>query len=530
MNWISVFAALTILASSLPLAFAEDRKEDTTEYHNTLDDDLTFDKMTFIPTYDNVNGVYSRSVDKKLEELIKKNHHWNYIETHIAGSIVKPEELVLDSQKVMSFAKHLGADGFFTAETRKDPEGLQVSLYLFSSKSGRLVAEQRKVHKEDNTSIVLSSIEQMMSEIKERIPYDALIVSRVDNRVTINAGKRDGVRVGQTLPCIKIISAQRHPKRNFIIKSEKAVLGQIRVVKADSHLSFADILSETEPGVLRKGVKVTGISQIQYGETPWTQTYTPPEQLLSENNKVVFGKKATEWIAKDPPTFGKVGGNFTIGSYSNNLSLSSGTNYTTQVDVYPRLNLHGQLWMTPQWYAEAQYGQGIGTSKNPSGGTPSELSNSMSQYRVSVGYNLILRNEFFGPKFFADIGFANYSMYVDSTAGQGFTSVDYRSVAIGLGGYTPINLAKTWGFGGKIYFHAFPRLNEKPFSSGSSDNNINQFQFFADYKLSQRLRWTFNLDFLLLSSSFKGAGDRTIPANSMSHRHMGLATGVDYLF
>lgn len=520
-----------LIAGLFPaLSFSKETIEDTTEYNSPYDETLTFRKMSFLPSVDNVNGVYAKAIDKKLEELISNKHQWNYSQSHIVGSTVRPEELVGHADTVRNLTKSMEADGFLIAEVRKDPQDVSVHLYLFSKRSGELVSEESQKIATDGTNNILSSIASMFRSIWEKVPYDALVISRTDNRVTINAGKKDGVEVGQNLTAVKIISAEKHPKRNFLIKTNKVLLGQIRVVKVDDTLSFADVISETEPGVLTTGAKIAGISQIRHKQTPWTNTYTPPEILLSENNKSVFGKEAHEWIAKDPPTFGKVGANLSLGSFDNNVGLSDGTNLNSKVGVYPRIDLHGEVWITPKIYANASFAQGIGQSENPTG-NPSEISNSLTQYRFSFGYNFILKDEFFGPKLTFDMGFSSYRMFVDSTSNSGFTTLQYRSLPIGIGGYVPINPANTWAIGGKAYFHMFPSLKETPFSSGGSPNsNINNFLFYAENKISQRLRWTMGLDFLLLSTTYSGQGGRTTPASNTSHRFTMLTTGIDYLF
>lgn len=510
--------------------WAQTNIEDTTEYISTYDESLTLQNVTFLSTLDNVNGVYSKAIDVQLQKMIEANHKWNFVPEGIKTVNIRPEELIGQKKRVKSVSKNLKSDGFFIAELRKDPKETKLHLYLFSCRSGELVTEEEALIPTDNTEIVQVTTQDLFRRIINKIPYDALIVSRTDNRVTINAGTRDGVHVGQNLTAVKIIGAKRHPKRHFIIKSHKALLGQIRIVKADEYLSFADIISESEPGVLNTNVKITGISKVRYESTPWTQTYTPPEQLLTENNKSVFGKKAREWVAKDPPTFGKVGADFSLGAFSNSLGLSNGTNLNSKVSVYPRINLSGEVWITPKLYADAAFAQGIGQSSNPAG-SPSELSNSLTHYRLSFGYNFILRNEFFGPKLSVDIGLSSYRMFIDSSGTTGFTTLQYRSLPIGVGGYVPINPSRTWAIGGKAYFHLFPSLNETPFASGGDpDNNINHFAFFAENKISQRLRWKLGLDFMLLSTSFSAGGARTIPASNLSHRFTMFSTGVDYLF
>ena len=509
--------------------FSAENIEDTTQYMSQYDESITLNKVTYLPSVDNVNGVYAKAINERLEKLIVANHKWDFVEPPAIGPKIQPDDLINNPQNVLSFSKKLGVDGFFLSELRKDPKETKIHLYLFSAKSGALITEASLKRINHNTEIVQVAINSLMARVVEKVPYDALIVSRTDNRVTINAGKVDGVQMGQNLTAIKIIGAKMHPKRKFIIKSSKVLLGQIRVVKVDDKLSFADIVTETEPGVLTKNVKITGISRVSYESTPWTKQYTPPEQLLSENNKSVFGKDAREWVAKDPPTFGKVGANFGIGSFDNNLTLSNGQSLDSKASTYPRVRIDGEVWITPKIYGDASFAQGIGSGTDPTSGQ--EISQSLTQYRFSFGYNFILRDEFFGPKLSLDIGFSSYRMFIDTTSNTGYTTMEYRSLPIGIGGYVPINARRTWAIGGKAYFHFFPSLTETPFSSaGESDNTINHFLFYAENKISQRLRWKVGLEFLLLSSSFSGQGGRATPASNSSHRFTLLTTGVDYMF
>lgn len=502
----------------------------TTQYQSDFDNSISFHKITYLPSIDNVSGIYSKQIDKKIQELIETNHRWDTAASTTQQSTVRPEELVGQPSRVLAISKNLNSDGFFLAEARKDPDQIHLQLYLFSARSGELIAEDIAKLKSVNTDDLLASLTQLYNKVLSKIPYDALVLSRTDNRITINVGEKDGVTPGQNLTVVKVISAKRHPQRHFLIESNKVILGQIRVVKVEKFMSFADVQTETESGVIQKGAKITGVNQIRYDNTPWTKNYTPPEQLLSENNKVVFGKNAREWIAKDPPTFGKIGAGLAVGSFNNNLGLSSGNNLDSKVQVYPRIDLHGEIWVTPRFYVDGIFAQGIGQSNNPSGG-PSELSNSLTQYRMSVGYNFMLMNEFFGPKVTFDLGINNYKMYVDTTSNQGLTTMEYSSIPFGIGGYIPIDKQQNWALGGKAYFHLFPRLRETPFSSASgSDNTINHFHFFAERKWGARLRLNFGLEFLMLTTNFSGQGDRVDTANNSSQRFTLFNTSIDYLF
>lgn len=502
----------------------------TTQYQSAFDRSLTLKRLSFLDSVDNVNGIYARVLDDRLETLLKNDHQFDLIKAHIAGPLIQPEDLVTRPEDVRSLSANIGADGFLIAQARKDPKALKLQLYLFSINSGELIAEETQMIAQEKTEVVLKTLEDLYVKVKKKLPYDALILSRTDNRVTINAGTKDGVRAGSDLNAVSIISAKTHPKRHFLLETKKAILGQVRVVKADDYLSFADVISEVEAGVLNADIKITGIRRVQHDETSWTRTHTPPSELLSKDNTPVFGKNSKEWVTVAPPTFGKVGAQFSLGRFDNNLSLTDGTNPSSKVQFYPRININGEIWVTPKLYIDASFSQGIGQASNPLG-SPSEISSSLTQYQLAFGYNFMLKDDFFGPKLTVDVGLGNYRMFMDTVSQLGFTTLEYRSVPIGLGGYVPIDPKGEWGLSAKAYFHLFPSLKESPFSSGGGpDNTINQFLFHVEKKMSARLKFKMGLEFLLLSTNFNGAGERVTPATNLSHRFTFFTTGIDYMF
>ncbi|MEM7647267.1 MAG: hypothetical protein AAF203_10175, partial [Pseudomonadota bacterium] len=185
--------------------------EDTTTYSNRYDESLSLRKVTYLPSVDNVNGIYARAVDGHLKDLIAKNHQWDFSETNMTGALVQPEELVGHPKKVTALNQYINSDGFFISDIRKDPKGLMIRLYLFSARSGDLVTEENRTLPQDNTQKVLNAISMMMASIINRIPYDGMVLSRTDQRVTLNLGGKDNLQVGQTLNAVKIIGAKKHP-------------------------------------------------------------------------------------------------------------------------------------------------------------------------------------------------------------------------------------------------------------------------------------------------------------------------------
>ena len=85
--------------------FAEEAIEDTAKYSNPFDESLNFYTMNFLPTWDNVNGIYAKAVDKRLQELIEKNHRWSAGPSIEKGGRLDPEELIGHPKCNLRFCK-----------------------------------------------------------------------------------------------------------------------------------------------------------------------------------------------------------------------------------------------------------------------------------------------------------------------------------------------------------------------------------------------------------------------------------------
>jgi len=513
---------LTSIAKEAPLL-------DSSQYLSPLDQDLTIEKVTYLPGKDNVKGIYSKVVDKVVENYIKDNHHWEFVPPFTRESSIEPESLVGHPDLVLSFSKNTGADAILTSEVRKNPSGLELLVFMFSSRSGKLISEERVQKISDDTQAVEKATQGLVGKINRNLPYDGMILSRIDNRVTVNFGTKDGINVGEVFPVFKIISGVRHPKRDFLISTKKAILGQIRIVKADSYLSFADITSEVDFGSIQKAAKVSGKNRSEPEKTQWTDTYTPPEILISENDQPI-GAGSKEWVPAQPATFGRLGVRLGLGHFNNNLKLSSGRNQTIKAPLYPKIELEGEMWISSKWFINGHISQGIAFSKNTTGNEPSTLNSTLSLYRITGGYNFLLGQDFFGPRVSIETGISFYNFFMDQASRASLSSITYTSLPIGISAYTPIGANREWGVGGIVYFHLFPSLRTKPYE-GEGRNSINQIVIYGVKKWSEILNIRFGLETMVFSSEISEVNSPlTETTQNMSQRHILGLLGIDYFF
>lgn len=527
MTYIRHLLTLSVLLLSLP-AIAN-RKEGV-KLQSSVDDSLTVHTVLLLPTVDNVDNIFSRPFDKALNDIVSADKQWQLLGTHMTSNMVVPSELVNSPEKVKKVAAHAKADAILVAEVRKNPKDFILALFLFSTKDGQLISQAAATDL-DQTSMdrAVKQLQNLYAELKFRVPYEGLILSRTKNRVTLNLGASDGLTAGQELPCSRIIQVSRHPKLGNIIQNEKVVIGKIKVVKVDKHLSFADIISEIELGAIQKDAKINGARPLNYAQESWIKKdYMPAEMLLSENN--LENGKVREWRPELPPTFGSLGANLALGGFKQSLSLQDGTSLNAEQKIFPTVNIHGELWLNPEWFLAASFGQGTASVDNPTGGSPGDLTLSLSQYSMDVGYNILLKDDFFDSKLMFGLGYYAYKLSIDDSQPQGLVSTEYSSPRIMLGARTPMDDANRWYLGALIYWYFNAGLKERPVTSGAEESRIVQYSFQLDYRWSERLFINSALDFKTFSTDFSGTGTRTTPGSKASHRFQSLVFGATYMF
>jgi hypothetical protein len=507
-------------------------------YLSQIDQDLTIRRIGVMPVVDNVDGIYARAIESQLVTLSKASHRWDYVEMPIGGELPSYSDLEEHPDDFKRFVAEIDADAFLATSVSRGPSGLSINLDLFLKKDGKLLLQEAlRDYPRFELSDIRNQISQMYKRILSRIPYSGLILSRTQNRVTINLGHLDGIEKDQVLTAVQIVSINRHPKFNFLVSTDKEILGQIKILKVDETLSFGSIISEKESGAILKLAKVAGVGSVTYSNADTLDGHeTGSNDLLARPDaNTSFGKEPKEWLPTHTPSFGQIGLKLGLGTYNSSVSLHSAGALGANSGFYPSLGVSGELWLNPEWTIRAEGAQGVLSTPNPrSGSAPSTLNHSLSRYTLTVGYNFLLHDDFFGPKFQLSTGLMTYKMFVDDSQPTSLTSVNYTGYILGMGGSFPVTENRIWYVGGTFNLILSPRLSELPVTSGSSPkNSVNDFSLYIEKKLGINLRACASVDFSLYSTSFGGSTSTRSDhdyATSLSQKHSIVSGGINYLF
>ncbi len=514
---------------------AQAQSLDSTRYVGELDRSLTIQEISILPAMDNVNGIYATALQTHLSTLVEGDHRFQLSPLQLAGEVLSPDELADAPEKVKKMSQGTTADALLAIGAFKGPNGLDIKLYLFLKNDGRLLVQEtaNNIQKFEMAALQ-ATVTSMYNRLIRLLPYDGLILSREMTRVTLNLGLRDGVQQGQKLSVVHLITAQRHPKFHFLVKTEKDVVGSIEITKATETLSFARIITEKESGVIQKGSKVTGVTPVDYGPAlagdPTQGARSPMRDR--EDAQIVFGNNPAEWQPEKQPTFGKIKALLGLGQFYNKATLTSTGSLESKENFYPRVKLEAEAWLTEKWIMRTRLLQGIIKTDNPQDSSdPAELSQSLTSYDLKFGYHHAFLGDFFGPSIQFLLGYGQTRLFVDDSDPKSFTSTTFSGLVTSVSGYFPMTPDRKWNLTANVNFYLAPNLKETPVTSGdSSSAAIHEFQLGVEYRYRQNLLLVGELGAALYSASFSGTGSRGERATSLSHQDQALNFGISYLF
>lgn len=518
-----------ITAFSTP-AWCQTNAQNT--YVSAVDQDLAIKSIVLIPTTDNVDGIYAKPIHAELTRILNDDKQWSLTEMpkdyKVAPSIEsKPDEI----KKILQASK---AEAALTSKIIRGPKGMSVRLTLFVGRDGLpLLEENLSDYQGFEISELKVEVQKLFENLKYRLPFRATILSRRGQQVTLNLGSNYGLKADSRVSVVQIIKVHRHPKHQFMVSTEKEVLGRVKLFKVEPYLSFGYIEMEKEPGVITVGSKITPDEFVKYS-VPVT---TPSGKVLQDiterpDKEVAFGEEPTEWLPTAPPQYGKIDLLAGLSNYTQNLQLRSAGAVSGSNNLAPNILLRGEIWLTPTWYLGAQLRQSVFSLSNSlANSNPGSLNMAMSQYEVVAGYNLLLSNDYFGPKLQISAGSQNTNFSVDDSGpARSFTSMKYGGMLLRLAGHFPLSGEVPLDLGAKFDLFLSPSLSENISSGASSSNQINNFSFYGEYRLKTRMRIRAELLFENYNSDFTGVGQRTDSASSVSHKMTSLLGGVQYLF
>lgn len=496
--------------------FASAQVGTQTRYSSELDQALSFEKIAVAPVLDNVNGVYSGPLTEVLTEWLNTEKQYAIVPLSKKQDTdyFEPEQVL----KILSDAK---TDALISSRVLRGPQGITLRMTLATRPMGTtLIQETRNMDKTESLEDIKREFGALYKFVLSRLPFDGKILSRRGQEVTLDIGSLRGVRAGQELEVVQILKIDRHPKHQFMVGSEKTVMGKLQITKAEPSLSFGRITFEKERGVVVVGAKIISDRKVAYASS----------NSLPQDPS--FGENPNEWVNRGPPQFGRIAFLAGIGQYNQSANLNTAGDVDATSNVSPTLKLEGELWLNPEWFFSLNLMQSAFTLSNPvSGDSPSNLDTSLNSYTLAGGYNWLLEDDFYGPKLQVSAGLHQWTSDPDrSSPTVAFTRMQFGGMFLGFDGTFVLDPASPWSLGAHFKYFISTTVTDSPKSGSPGGENITNFGFYVRKKQNQRMSYVGRLDFENYSSSFSGTATRPDPATKISHKNQLFLIGIEYGF
>ncbi|MBL7544990.1 MAG: hypothetical protein JNL11_14330 [Bdellovibrionaceae bacterium] len=487
-HWSSLF---------LTLFFCFQLAAKTPAYRNDEDAALKVKTVFFEPFSDNVNQIYATKAETKIRALVESDNQWDITANK------KEADLVIESRLT------------------KNPKSYTLKMNLLF-KSQVVLQDSKEIDNIFETEKILGHYESLFLNLKARIPYQGIILSRTQDQVTINLGTAHGVTPNQEVLAIHIVKLNLHPKTRAYISSEKVIIGKILLTKVDEFLSFGTISFEREPQLLKKETK------LEYSRID--------KPSLADRSLVPIGNQISptpqgEWIPRKPPQYGKFGISGGLIQYTQNLNFQTAGNKTVSQWLTPTIKGLAELWLNPEFHLELFIRQSTFKIGNPiEGSEPGSLNMSLSQYQIKAKYNYELDSSARSPQFQAALGIGSFQALADKSTPLSLASQSYGGVLIGFKGIFAVSEESPIDLG--LYFNYFLSKTLKDTSDATpSGVQISDFGMILRYLKSQNLAYTFELSFESYSADFDMlTGIRPDPSNSVSNKLTTTLIGLEYSF
>jgi hypothetical protein len=495
---------------------------------SAADQDLTVRSVTALPFTDNINGIYSKPLQRKFTELVSNDKQWSYLPQPDSAP-PPPLDLEETPEAVKTFLAIAKADGLFTFRLTKGPKGLNGRLTFFTGKSGLpLLQEELQNYPGFEIADLEKQLQTMYGKLKARLPYRGLILSRRGQDVTINLGQRDGLRDGDEISVVQILKLNRHPKLKFMIGTDKEILGKIKVFKSDDSLSFASVIFEREAGTIQPNAKLLPTDFVRYNNPVRDGGHMVPGLNNRDDRDLSYGENPRAWRPQDPPQYGRIAVMAGLGAYSQSSNLTTGS-LEASTSMAPEIAIKGEIWINSEWNILYGLRQSVFAVTNPDpNSTPSTLNMALSSYSVLGAYNFLMSEDFFGPKIQVSGGYGTYSSHTDqSTPVLAFTNMDYGGLQLGLAGQFPLTTEIPVDLGAQLNLFLSPKMSESNPSGTAGKSTILQFGFFGIYHLQSRFKIRGELNFEYYATDFSGA---TARSTNSTQKRTSLLGGLEYVF
>lgn len=180
---------------------------------------------------------------------------FDVVERRLLQKVLEEQKLsvsgVVDESSATQLGRLLGVKAIISGSLMRFSNVMEVNARIIDVESASIIAAESV---KSTTAIRLEDLViEMSDKIIKDFPLEGYIVYREGDRVTIDLGRRAGVRPGMHFIVYKEGAVMKHPKTGEVLDVEKIRTGEIEVLRVQDKIAVADVRSEKAPGMIQYG-------------------------------------------------------------------------------------------------------------------------------------------------------------------------------------------------------------------------------------------------------------------------------------
>jgi hypothetical protein len=406
-----------------------------------LDRQYSLNSVGILKAWDNVDGLFGDIVTEVYQVELKSQSRFTVQDLSKANQLlgtskIPYNKLIEDSEILGQLAKSMKVDTFLRTKVYKEgPEYRFVIDWVHAPKLQLIATENFKIVEPFSEGKSLGSdefrkgIAQALDRLIKKVPFQGMVTGRDQSSVTVNLGVQERIKKGDTLVIATVDEVKFHPLLKTIVDWRMTSTGRATVNEVDDGMAFAKIDAEEYGKQIARYQKIVQVIPGQ-GLKPEVETHvTDYEDRLK--------------ASQEPPRLGWISPGLFIGKYSREASTNNGSSGLSGSGTMLGFKADAQVWFTGDWFGEFNYAFGssgyqqkdIATNANTAA---TDVTATLNQLRMSVGYFYHITPNFFGPKGWAKAGFQSSKYSLPNSSTERTSNTSFTSMTIGLGGDLPI--------------------------------------------------------------------------------------------
>lgn len=221
-----------------------------------------------------------------LITALVKEGRFEVVERRLLQKILGEQKLVMsgvvDDSSATELGRLLGVKIIISGTVMSYQNIMEANARIIDVESASIIAAENV--KSSSAERLEALVTQMAEKIIKDFPLEGYVVSRKDATVSIDLGRRAGVKNGMRFIVYKEGKIIKHPKTGEILDIERIQTGEIVVTEIRKNLALCDLVSESAPQAVAYGQRVRSLIQPlqpigRYTSPPAATTPSPPTPL-----------------------------------------------------------------------------------------------------------------------------------------------------------------------------------------------------------------------------------------------------------